>query len=353
MMKLLDISPTKWTSTMYLQSENGEFDCTFQCLYEQTSCEIVGFGTENQCFFGTFSTTNGVIESSESIKIFVDKLKIIEQYNNLVLPGSDWNKYGLWIRINASNSDECMGYCEFQDPMPYECTSAVFINTGQRCILGNFVTKDVSGLNETETMIDSAETYSGYINTERLIKDYIQITSSGNRWFEYVLESFDSQNLAYCGLKCNLNLDCEYFVLTGSTCFVCNFSKTDQLGTRSDIWTAYLKKGRENVNSRISLFEPNNRFQSGSWMAYVYGYFDNTNEDDCAAKCYLETNCHFYKQTSGDLCCLGRFDVSSSLSTYPSTTDIIMEIKAPFKYGTLKCLLITNCTANLPSGEGT
>ena len=333
MMKLTDISHTKWISKMYSESEIGEFDCTFQCLYEQTSCEIVGFGTENQCYFGSFSNTDGAIENTENIKIFVDTLKITEQYDNLVLPGSDWNKYGLWIRINVTNSEECMGYCEFQNPTPYECTSAVFIDTN--CILGNFVTENVTSLNETETLIDSDETYTGYINTERLIKDYIKISySSGDRWYEYILESFDSQNLAYCALKCNLNVDCEYFVLAGSTCFVCNFSKTDQLGERSDIWTAYLKKGRKNVNSRISMFEPNNRFQSGSWMSYVYQYSDNNNEDDCAAKCYLDKNCHFYKQTSGGQCCLGRFDVTSSLSTYLSSTDTIMEIKEPFKYGT-------------------
>ena len=114
MIKLIDVSPARVSKHFNSESELDKFDCTFQCLFEQKSCQIVGFGTENQCYTGKISTTNGQLSITEYIDIYVGKEKITEDYDTLFMPGLDWNKYGLWIKVNATNSEQCIGYCEFQ-----------------------------------------------------------------------------------------------------------------------------------------------------------------------------------------------------------------------------------------------
>jgi hypothetical protein len=54
------------------------------------------------------------------------------------LPGSVWNNFTLWsTTLETSNeSDECAGFCYFQDPNPLECGMAVAQNG--ICYMGAF-----------------------------------------------------------------------------------------------------------------------------------------------------------------------------------------------------------------------
>ena len=281
-------------------------DCAYICLkVEVEKCQFFIFN-DNTCHLGSYDTTDGDLDTADTIlKVYVktetlDSVKFDGEYT---LPGSLWNDYILWnITLDTENTaEECIGFCYFQVPDPFECTFAVADTDNTMCYLGSMEATEAKA--EYSDVLTTDTEYVGNIQSSSVDT---WITANYNtypttRWTPMIYEVSSDKSLQYCALYCYSRPDtaCQFFFHTGTDCNLGSFSSSDTASPYSGYNTIYINY--DSVSDTDGFLATTYDYTLGEIKSNLMARLVSTNTDalsnehECAAFCQVAyPDCYFY-----------------------------------------------------------